>query len=159
MADPQSERERLLAWVERMANHLSEVDGLPPITGRILGWLMVCEPAEQSAGEIAAAIGASRGSMTTNLRQLSALGFVQRVTRPGRRTAHYRLVEDAWDVVVQRQIAALGAFRAIASDGIDLLGAAPGRSQRVRDAHEVFGRLEETLAAGLRGPAAPDGRR
>jgi DNA-binding transcriptional regulator GbsR (MarR family) len=57
--------------------------GLPPIAGRILGWLMICETPEQSAGEIAAAIGASRASLTTNMRFLTASGFVRRLTRPG----------------------------------------------------------------------------
>lgn len=141
------DRDRLLTWVERIANHLAEVDSVPLITGRILGWLMVCDPEEQSAGEIAEAISASRGSMTTNLRQLIGMGFVQRITRPGERTAYYRLVDDAWQAVVRRQTASLAVFREIAADGVDLLGAANSRSRRVREAHDLYEWLGEVLSS------------
>lgn len=46
----------LLDWVEPVAMLLAP-DGLPPIAGRILGWLMICDPPQQSAGQIADAIG------------------------------------------------------------------------------------------------------
>ena len=55
---------------------------MPLIAGRILGWLTIAVPAEQSAGQIADAIGASRASLTTNLRLLSSVGFVTALTRP-----------------------------------------------------------------------------
>ncbi len=39
-------------WVERVAAAFAQHFGLPPITGRILGWLLICDPPEQSAAEI-----------------------------------------------------------------------------------------------------------
>ena len=45
------DRAQLLAWAERVATFFAEHYGLPPITGRILGWMMICDPPEQSAGE------------------------------------------------------------------------------------------------------------
>ena len=77
------DRAPLLAWAERVATFFAEHYGLPPITGRILGWLMICDPPEQSAGEIADAIAASRASLTTNMRLLIGSGLVRRLTRPG----------------------------------------------------------------------------
>jgi DNA-binding MarR family transcriptional regulator len=131
-----AEGERLLAWVERVAMFLTS-DGVPPIAGRILGWLMVCDPAEQSAGQLSEAIGASRASLTTNLRVLSTMGFVQRRTRPGERTAYFRLTDGAWEAVVRRQIASLAAFREVAAAGLDLVGEGE-RGDRVREARDVF---------------------
>jgi hypothetical protein len=58
------ERQR---WVERVATFCVEEWGLPPITGRVLGWLMICDPPEQSAGGIADAIQTSRASLTSNI--------------------------------------------------------------------------------------------
>lgn len=69
---------------------------MPPIAGRVLGWLMICEPAEQSAAEIASAIGASRASLTNSLRLVMAAGFVVKQGRAGGRTAYYRINDDAW---------------------------------------------------------------
>ena len=92
---PRVDRKTLLLWVERAATFFSQRYGLPPITGRILGWLMICDPPEQSAGDIAEAIGASRASLTTNMRLLTATGLVHRLTRSGGRTAYYRIDDDA----------------------------------------------------------------
>ncbi|WP_220040063.1 GbsR/MarR family transcriptional regulator [Nonomuraea aridisoli] len=84
-----SEREALLEWVERVAMYLAR-DGVPPIAGRVLGRLMVCDPPEQSAGQISEAIGASRASLTSNLRLLTSMGFLTWRSRPDERTACYR---------------------------------------------------------------------
>lgn len=129
--------EELLHWVERVAMYLA-VDGVPPIAGRILGWLMICDPPEQSAGQIAAAIGASRASLTTNMRVLTTMGFVTRRPRPGERTAYFRVDDDAWQRVVRRQIAALTSFHEITGDGLALVGPDSERGARIREAHDVF---------------------
>ena len=146
-------RERLLSWVERVAMFYAEQYGLPPITGRILGWLMICDPPEQSAGEIAEAIGASRASITTNMRLLSATELVQRRTRPGERTAYYRVDDDAWEKVVRRKFASLASFREITRDGMNLVGTDSTRAARLRAAHEIYEWLEELLANAPQPPA------
>jgi DNA-binding transcriptional regulator GbsR (MarR family) len=131
------DEEPLLEWVERVAMYLAR-DGVPPIAGRVLGWLMVCDPPEQSAGQISAAIGASRASLTSNLRLLSGMGFLTWRTRPGERTIYYRMAEDAWAVVVRKQIAGITSFLDITRDGIDLVGTDDERAARIRQAHATF---------------------
>ncbi|MEV3935276.1 transcriptional regulator [Glycomyces sp. NPDC049804] len=126
-----------LEWVERVAQFLA-ADGVPPIAGRVLGWLMICDPPEQSAGQISDAIGASRASLTTNFRVLMAMGFVTKRTRPGERTAYYRLQDGAWEAVVRRQVASLTAFREVAAEGLTLVGTDSPRADRIREAHAVF---------------------
>jgi len=128
-----SEREQLLEWVERVAMYLAR-DGVPPIAGRALGWLMVCDPAEQSAGQITEAIGASRASLTSSLRLLSSMGFLTWRTKPGERTVYYRLADNAWAMVVQQQIAGIAAFLEIARDGTKLIGP----DQRIKQAEATF---------------------
>ena len=132
------EREQVLEWVERMAMFCAEEYGVPPIAGRILGWLMICDPPEQSAGEIAAVIGASKASLATNMRVLTDAKFVRRRTRPGERTNYYRVDDDAWETVIRRRVASLTEFRDLAADGIDLAGAGSGRAERLRVAHDVY---------------------
>ncbi|WP_289958295.1 GbsR/MarR family transcriptional regulator [Glycomyces tritici] len=136
--------DELLDWVERVAMFLAN-DGVPPIAGRVLGWLMVCEPAEQSAGQISEAIGASRASLTTNMRVLMTVGFIERRTRPGERTGYYRLRDGAWETVVRRQIASLVSFREVAADGLTLLGTESTRADRVREAQNVFDWMAEVF--------------
>ena len=141
----EGEHERLMAWVDQVAMYLAR-DGEAPIAGRILGWLMVCDPAEQSAGQISDAIGASRASLTMNLRLLTGMGFLTWRTRPGDRSMYYRMADDAWQTVVRRQIAGIAAFLDLTRQGIDLLGTGDqrdgddhaNRAGRVRQAHAVF---------------------
>jgi DNA-binding transcriptional regulator GbsR (MarR family) len=121
-----------------VAAFCAEQYGMPPITGRILGWLMICDPAEQSAAEIAEAIGASRASLTTNMRLLTVGEYVRRTTRPGERTSYYRIDSDAWRRAVRRKLASLESFRDITGDGLGLLGADSPRADRIRSAHETF---------------------
>lgn len=132
-----AEREELLDWVERVSTYLAR-DGVPPIAGRVLGWLMVCDPPEQSAGEISAAIGASRASLTSNLRLLSSMGFLTWRSRPGARTVYYRMAEQAWSVVVRRQIAGITSFLDITRDGLNLVGPDDDQAARIRQAHATF---------------------
>ncbi|MFI7642494.1 GbsR/MarR family transcriptional regulator [Nonomuraea sp. NPDC049400] len=99
----------------------------------MLGWLMACDPPEQSAGQISEAIGASRASLTSNL--LTGMGFLTWRTRPGERTVYYRMAVDAWGVVVRRQIASITSFLDITRDGLGLVGPDDDRAARVRQAH------------------------
>jgi DNA-binding transcriptional regulator GbsR (MarR family) len=145
----------MLQWVERIAMHLA-VDGMPPIAGRILGWLMICDPAEQSAEDIAEAIGASRASLTTNLRILAVMGLVSRQPRPGSRTVFYAVDDTAWEGVVRRQVASLRTFDAIVDEGLELVGRGTARSQRMRSAHEVFAWMTKVFENA---PPLPSGRR
>lgn len=149
-------RADVLVWVERIAKYCADQDGLPLIAGRILGWLTVCVPAEQSAAQIAEAIGASRASLTTNLRLLTSVGFLGQVTRPGRRTVYYRVDDAAWARVVQRQVQSLSALGGILRDGMDLVNAGDGgeHGARMRTAHAVFSWLDDVFAAA---PPLPSG--
>src|SRR6266542_3040142 len=117
MAKPSSgvDREQVLDWIERVSMFCTEVYGVPPIAGRILGWLMICDPAEQSAGQIAEAIGASRASLVTNMRMLTGAKFVRRLTRPRERTSYYRVDDDAWEGVIRQRLEMLVSFREIAA--------------------------------------------
>jgi DNA-binding transcriptional regulator GbsR (MarR family) len=132
----------VLAWVERVATYFARHNGLPPISGRVLGWLMVCDPPEQSAAQLAQAVGASRASLATTLRVLTASGFVESQTRPGERTAYYRIAEDAWAEVTRRRMASLASFLDVTEQGLALFEANEPRATRIRAAHELFSWLD-----------------
>ena len=138
---------RIQDWVERVAAAFAHHFGLPPITGRILGWLLICDPPEQSAGEIADAIGASRASLTTSMRLLTAGNLVRRRHRPGDRTTWFRIDDDAWEKVIRQRIAGMASLREITEEAMTLVGADSPRAARVRAAHDFFGWLSEAFAA------------
>src|ERR1700722_12927927 len=144
---PRDDRAQIQNWVERVAAAFTQHFGLPPITGRILGWLLICDPPEQSAGEIAEAIGASRASLTTSMRLLTAGNLVRRRHRPGERTAYFRIDDDAWEKVIRQRIAAMASLREITEDALTLIGPDTARAARVRGAHVFFGWLSKAFAA------------
>src|ERR1700729_425743 len=153
-------RAELLGWVERVAEFWSEQSGLPAITGRVVGWLMVSAPPEQSAAEIAKAIGASRASLTTSMQLLIAMGLVRSQKRPGQRTTYYRIDDDAWEKVLRRRIASMASFREITRDGLTLFGAGNPRATRIKSADEVYEWAERVFATARPRPSAKrDGQR
>ena len=148
-----------LDWVERVATFFAEHFGMPPITGRILGWLMICDPPEQSPAQIAGAINASRASLTTNMRLLIASGLVRRLTRSGGRTTYYRIDNDMWQKVIQRRIVSMMSFGEIARDGVALLGRHSLRTERIRAAHDFFEWMAKLLASSPGPPSGTSARR
>jgi DNA-binding MarR family transcriptional regulator len=150
-----SEAGAVLDWAARVGDFFEANYGMPPITGRIVGWLLICEPAEQSAAEIAAAIKASRASLTSNLRILIATGLVRRIRRAGERAAVYRIDDDAWETVIRRRMASLAAIDSLTLEGLRLVGPGSERAGRLQATHDTFAWFDALLASA-RPPRASD---
>jgi len=73
-----------------------EMLGAPRTMGRIYGWLMISDPDHQSITEIAKALGVSKASISTLIRQLEASQVVERVPLSDTRQHHYRATEGGW---------------------------------------------------------------
>src|SRR3954471_1251612 len=71
-------------FVEEMGQMLASY-GMTPMSGRMWGWLLICEPPEQTAAEIADALDASRGATRGTARLLATAGRIRRTTRRGDR--------------------------------------------------------------------------
>ena len=94
--------------------------GLPRMVGRVLGALLVSEEPELSAEELAEALQASRGSISSSTRTLIQLGLVGRRTRRGERKDYFRMKPNAWDELMRQQIEDLSRFRQMAERGLDI---------------------------------------
>ncbi|GAB4084845.1 hypothetical protein GCM10028784_14750 [Myceligenerans cantabricum] len=123
-----------------------ESAGLPRAAGRILGHLLACDPPGQQAQQIEEALEASSGSVSTNLRMLVQLGFVEKIAVPGDRRAHYRVGPEAWDAVISDQLRVSGALRRVAEKGLEVLSGAPEEDRRrLQDTVDFFTFLEKHL--------------
>lgn len=107
-------------YIEEVGLQL-ERGGMQRMTGRVLGALLVAEPAEQSADELAEMLQASRGSISTATRYLIQLGFVERVSKLGERRDYYRNRHGAWLEMTRRGVEQLRMFRELAEQGLKLL--------------------------------------
>jgi DNA-binding MarR family transcriptional regulator len=59
--------------------------GMAPMVGRLLGYLMICDPPEQSIAELAEALLASRSAIAGAVNTLENLGLVRRSRAAGAR--------------------------------------------------------------------------
>jgi DNA-binding transcriptional regulator GbsR (MarR family) len=104
--------------------------GLSRMFGRVLGVLMISDPPERSAGELAEKLGASRGSISQTTRSLIQMGLVERWPRPGERRDYFRIKPGAWHEIMRREMESLGAFRRTAERGLELLDSEDPRARR-----------------------------
>jgi hypothetical protein len=126
------------SFVEELGALGPEV-GIPRAMMRVIAWMMVCEPADQSAPEIQAGLGLSAAAVSTATRQLIAAGMMERVSRRGDRRIYYRLASGSWDAPLEAKLRALGRLRQVAQRGIDSGGGqADYRLIEMRDAFAWF---------------------
>src|SRR5512142_2974957 len=78
--------------------------GYPRMAGRILGWLLICDPPQQSSEQLAQVLLASKGSLSTMTRLLIQIGLIERVALPGERRDYFRLKPGAWPQLIKVQM-------------------------------------------------------
>jgi DNA-binding transcriptional regulator GbsR (MarR family) len=124
-----------------------EDQGLPRMPGRILGWLMVCDPPHQSAEELAEAVQASRGAISMAVRMLLTAGAVERFPVAGTRRVYYRLRPGFWLREAEGKAAVAREWRKLTDRGLDLMDGLPDeRRRRVQEAHDMYAFLEVEYA-------------
>ncbi|MGD2100745.1 MAG: hypothetical protein PVG83_00770 [Acidimicrobiia bacterium] len=100
-------------------------------SGRILGWLMICEPAHQSSGQLTETLQVSSGSVSTQIRFMENLNLVERVTFAGDRVTYFQLRPDVWVDLMWSEIDQLKQWQEIAALGNAVK---PGeRPERIED--------------------------
>jgi len=98
-----------------------EQTGLPRMAGRLLGWLLICDPPHQTTGELAEALLASKGSISTTTRLLIRIGLIERLSLPGVRHDYFRLKSGAWHQLIKESLVQIIAMRQLAEHGLELL--------------------------------------
>jgi hypothetical protein len=119
--------------------------GLPPAYGKLLGWLFICDPPRQTSTQLAEALGLSRASVSTGMRQLERTGLARRVPIPGHRGHAYELQPDVF-VRIAAEPTRYRLFRELMDRGLDLRGGpeAPG-TERLRLTRDFYAFIEREL--------------
>jgi len=122
--------------------------GSPRATARVLGWMVVCEPVEQSAQDIQAALQLSSGAVSAATRTLFGLGLLERVAYPGDRRIYYRLNPEAWERAIETRLRTITTLREVADRALAEAGsAADGRLREMRDVYAWFETQRDVLLA------------
>ena len=167
-------------FVEEMGRFLGSI-GMTPMAGRMWGYLLICDPPEQTAADISAALHASRGAISGTARLLAGPGLIRRTTRPGDRREYFSAPAEALDSMLASAGAIYRQMREIAQRGLAATADRPPAARaRLQEFHDVMSFVEHEVprvigqflgeraagkqplagpsAAAVNGPAAPVGR-
>jgi hypothetical protein len=108
------------------------------MVGRVFGWLVVCDPPEQSAADIADRLQASKGSISTATRVLLRIGLIERIRHRGERFDRFRARPEAWDEFLWRPDQ-FEAPRRVFRLGLDALADEPAeRRARLEELDSIY---------------------
>ena len=132
-------------FVEEMGQFLASL-GMTPMAGRMWGWLLIGEPAEQTAAEIAEALHASRGAISGTARLLATSGLIHRATKPGERREYFSAPPEGLDLLLGSAAAIYRQMRGIAERGLDAIADRPAASRaRLQEFHDVMAFVEREV--------------
>ncbi|MFI9404479.1 GbsR/MarR family transcriptional regulator [Nocardia sp. NPDC052316] len=136
-----------LAFVEDFALVLERM-GLVRMVGRAAGWLLVSDPPEQTFGQIADALQASKGSISSALKTLVTMRWVDKISKPGDRKDYYAIRPGILPELTRQQSGMYTDLTTMTSRGLALFDDPDGdKAARVRDMHEFFVWMGKELPA------------
>ena len=139
--------ERGRNWRRSFVEDFCELDlvaGMPRASLRVLGWMIVCQPAVQSAQQIMEELSLSAGSVSGAVNALHDDGLLDRVSRSGDRHVYYRLRAQGWDRVLKQRFRSLGEVRRAADRALQASGGEA--DERLLELRDLFGRIEYGLS-------------
>lgn len=126
-----------ITFADHAARFYARRYGMPPMVGRLLGYLSICDPPEQSIAELAEALLASRSAITGAVKALDTLGLIRRSRAAGERMDRIRIDPAnpramGFDVTEYREQGEL------AREGLALLADAPVERRAVLLGYAAF---------------------
>jgi DNA-binding MarR family transcriptional regulator len=138
-------RDKALIFADHLARVYAEKYGFAPVTGRLIGYLSVCEPMEQSINDIATALLTSRSAINGAIKTLENMKLIRRTRPAGTRADLVSLNPRDWRNI-GFQSSEYVQMAALAREGLELLkDASPERRQPL----EMMASMNDFLADRL----------
>ena len=126
------------AFIEGMGQELAG-QGMPRMAGRVWGYLLIADPPEQTAQQIAERLAASRGAVSGAVRLLTAAGLIQRRMRRGDRREWLSAPAGALGGLMSNYLPRIQAFRRLTAAGLDLVRGQPApMGLGLRELHDFY---------------------
>jgi DNA-binding MarR family transcriptional regulator len=107
------------SFIEKIGDYFIQF-GLSRVAGRLLGLAMVVDR-PLTLDDMATALGVSRASVSTNIRMIKAVGFVDQVTMPRDRRDYYLFSADPWEARLRSSLVSADMFGALARRGLAVI--------------------------------------
>jgi hypothetical protein len=132
-------------FIEELGMQFELEGGAPRMVGRVLGWLLVCEPPEQSAAELAERLQASKSSISTATRLLLRMGLIERVRVRGERFDRFIAQPEAWDDYLWREDQFREPRRVLGMGLEALADEPPTRRARLQELDSIYAWWEQRM--------------
>jgi DNA-binding transcriptional regulator GbsR (MarR family) len=129
-----------LTFADHIGRFYARRYGFPPMVGRLLGYLAVCDPPEQSIGELADALLASRSAITGAVNTLETMRIIRRSRAAGERMDRVR-IDQSSPQAMGLDMTEYEELRDLAREGLELLKDAPVERRAVLTQMSAFADL------------------
>ena len=119
-----------ITFADHMGRFYARRYAFPPMVGRLLGYLAVCDPPEQTIGELAEALLASRSAITGAVKTLETMHVISRSRSAGDRMDRVR-IDMSSPESMGMDISEYEELGRLAREGLEVLRAAPAERRAV----------------------------
>jgi DNA-binding transcriptional ArsR family regulator len=119
-----------ITFADHMGRFYARRYAFPPMAGRLLGYLAVCDPPEQTIGELAEALLASRSAITGAVKTLETMHVISRSRSAGDRMDRVR-IDMSSPESMGMDISEYEELGRLAREGLEVLRAAPAERRAV----------------------------
>ena len=139
------DRDKVLLFCDHLGRFYAGRYGFPPVAGRLIGYLYICEPAQQSINEIADTLLTSRSAINNAVKMLETQRLIHR-SRPAGTRADLISLDSLGRENMGFDPTEYVEMAALAREGLELLG---DSSPERRQALEIVISLNDFLAERL----------
>lgn len=119
-----------LTFADHLGRFYARRYGFPPMVGRLIGYLAVCDPPAQTIGDLAEALLASRSGITNAVKILEAIRVVRRSRAAGERVDRIQ-IDLSSSHALGMDVSEYEEMRDVLREGLDVLRDAPLERQAV----------------------------
>ena len=113
-----------LTFADHMGRFYARRFSFPPMVGRLIGYLAVCDPPNPTIGELAEALLASRSAIAGAVKVLETIHVVQRSRVAGERMDRVR-IDLSTQQSMGMDVSEFEEMGQLAREGLEVLGDAP----------------------------------
>ena len=113
-----------LTFADHMGRFYVRRYGFPPMVGRLIGYLSVCDPPEQTINQLADALLASRSAIAGAVKMVETMGGVSRTRAAGERMDRVR-VDLSSPQALGMDITEYEELRDLTREGLEVLEGEP----------------------------------
>jgi hypothetical protein len=119
-----------ITYADHMGRFYARRYAFPPMVGRLLGYLAVCDPSEQTISELAEALLASRSAITGAVKALETLHVISRSRSAGERMDRVR-IDMSSPESMGMDVSEYEELGQLAREGLQVLDEAPAERRAI----------------------------